>query len=149
MKTNEKAGFFLCLLLLLAIQLVILKNINVVEDPVEFNVSVENGMVLEFEATGYAIGPPYNSITKSGHPVVNLGYLKIGDENIFTVAADKNVLPMGSLIYIDSLGIGMVQDTGTAIKGMKIDICFTTMDKAMQFGKKKVRVMVLRRSFDE
>jgi len=118
-------------------------------DPVEFNISVENGMVMKMIATGYAIGPPYNSITRSGHPVINLGYLKIGDENIFTVASDPNVLPLGSLIYIDSLGIGMVQDTGTAIKGMKLDICFTTMDEAMQFGKQKVKVIVFRRGQNE
>jgi len=109
------------------------------------DINIENGMTMEMVATGYAIGPPYNSITRSGHPVVNWGYFKIGDENIFTVAADPNVLPMGSLIYIDSLGIGMIQDTGTAIKGMRLDICFQTMNEAMQFGKKKVKVIVLRR----
>lgn len=151
---NTKDGVFgliILIVLIVGIGMISLVNITQIKESLNqeqdlIEVNIENGMVMEMTATGYAIGPPYNSITRSGHPVVNLGYFKIGDENIFTVAADKNVLPMGSLIYIDSLGIGMVQDTGTAIKGMKLDICFTTMDQAMQFGKKKVKVIILRRN---
>jgi 3D (Asp-Asp-Asp) domain-containing protein len=100
---------------------------------------------IEMNASGYSIGLPYSSATKSGHSVVSLGYLKIGDENIFTVAADRRVLPLGSLIYIDSLGIGMVQDTGSKIKGNDLDICFQTMNQAKQFGKIKVKVVLLRK----
>lgn len=153
---NKNVSFVSILLLLFVIGLGMssLMNITRVKESLNqeqdlIEVNIENGMIMEMTATGYAIGPPYNSITRSGHPVINLGYFKIGDENIFTVAADPNVLPMGSLIYIVGLGIGMVQDTGTAIKGMRIDICFTTMDEAMEFGRQKVKVIVLRRNLDE
>lgn len=114
-------------------------------EKLELNIKVENGMNIEMNASGYAIGSPYNSITKSGNPVISLGYIKIGNENIFTVASDKRILPLGSLIYIDSLGIGMVQDTGTEINGNDIDICFQTQNQAIQFGKKKVKVIILRK----
>lgn len=112
------------------------------QDPVYL--SVENGMVLTVKATGYAIGPPYNSITRNGSPVINRGFMRIGDVDIFTIAADPKVLKMGSIVYIEGLGLGLVHDTGTAIKGMKIDICFTTMDQAMEFGKQKVKVHLLK-----
>lgn len=113
---------------------------------VDYGISlqVENGMVMTMEATGYAIGPPYNSITRNENPVINKGFLRIGDVDIFTIASDPKVLKMGSVVYIERLGIGLVHDTGTKIKGMKIDICFTTMDEAMKFGKQDVRIHLLR-----
>ena len=144
MRANDKLGFFLCFLLLLVIQLLTWKDMATIEDPVEFNVSVKDGMVLEFEATGYAIGPPYSTITKNGQPVVNKGFMTIGGMEIFTVAADPKVLPLNSIIYIEGMGLGLVADTGPEIKGMDIDICFRNMSIATEFGRKKVWVIILR-----
>lgn len=76
--------------------------------------------------------------------MINKGFMRIGDVDIFTIAADPNVLKMGSVVWIEGWGIGYVTDTGPKIKGMKIDICFTTMDQAMEFGKRDVRVHLLR-----
>lgn len=97
-----------------------------------------------FTATGYAIGPPYASIVRSGQPVVNKGFMSVGDIELFTVAVDPTVIPLGSVLWIEGMGLGMASDTGRLIKGRRIDICFTTMREAWYFGKKDVEVVMLR-----
>jgi 3D (Asp-Asp-Asp) domain-containing protein len=108
-------------------------------------VVIHEAQRVEFEATGYAIGPPYASITKSGHPVINKGCITIGGMDIFTIAVDPNVIPLGSIVYIDSLGVAMATDTGKKIKGMLIDVCFSNMDEATQWGRRQVQITMLRR----
>jgi len=97
-----------------------------------------------FEATGYAIGPPYASIVKSGQPVVNKGFMSLGDMELFTVAVDPRVIPLGSVLWLEGLGLGMATDTGTDIKGRRIDVCFRTMTQACRFGRRDVNVVMLR-----
>ena len=101
--------------------------------------------VAVFEATGYAIGPPYASIVKSGGPVVNKGFMSLGDIEIFTVAVDPKVIPLGSILWIEGLGIGMATDTGRLIKGRRIDVCFRTMDEAWHYGRRNINVTLLKK----
>ena len=64
-----------------------------------------------------------------------------------TVAADPSLLPIGTKIRV--LGAGKysgdysVEDTGTAVKGPKIDIYMASHAEAKQFGKQRVKVVVL------
>lgn len=60
-----------------------------------------------------------------------------------TVAADPDVLPMGTVIEIDGLGQRVVQDTGSAVKGRHIDVYFTDHQAALQFGRQTRNVKVL------
>lgn len=106
---------------------------------------IEKHQSTTFEATGYAIGDPYSTITKSGQPVINRSFMQIGGIDIFTIAVDPKVIPLGSLVYIDSLGIALATDTGKKIRGRLIDICFTNMDEATEWGRRDVRVYVLKR----
>lgn len=66
------------------------------------------------------------------------------------VAVDPRVIPLGTRLYIKSLdpsipdyGFATAEDTGGAIKGMKIDLFMETMAECFQFGKRKVRVYIL------
>jgi len=140
-KTFWVNGIFWAFFVFVVFAVILPKIENIDQD---VYLTVETGMVLTMEATGYAIGPPYNSITRDGSPVISRSYITIGGIDIFTIAADPNVLKMGSVVYIEGWGIGIVTDTGPKIQGMKIDICFTTMDQAMEFGKQKVKVHLLR-----
>ena len=65
-----------------------------------------------------------NPTTKSGEPVTPG----------VTVAADPDVLPMGTHIYIDGIGERVVQDTGGAIKGHKIDLAVESHQEAVAWG---------------
>jgi 3D (Asp-Asp-Asp) domain-containing protein len=59
------------------------------------------------------------------------------------VAVDDRVIPMGARLYIPGYGFAVAADRGSAIKGMKIDLCYNTYSEAIQFGRRKVKVYLL------
>ena len=60
------------------------------------------------------------------------------------VAVDPRVIPFGTVLYIEGYGMAIAADKGRAIRGHKIDLCYATRQQAMQFGRRKVRVYILR-----
>ncbi len=66
------------------------------------------------------------------------------------VAVDPSVIPLGSKLYIESAdgsyvyGSAVAADTGGAIKGNRIDLCFNTRAEAISFGRRAVKVYVLK-----
>ena len=64
------------------------------------------------------------------------------------VAVDTDVIPMHSLIRIegagDLSGFYEVKDTGGAIKGNRVDIYVPTKHEAYKFGKRDIKVFILR-----
>jgi 3D (Asp-Asp-Asp) domain-containing protein len=67
------------------------------------------------------------------------------------VAADPQVIPLGSVIYVDSPlkgGIYQVLDTGDLIKGKIIDIFIPSYERCKEFGRRMVKVTILRYGFD-
>ena len=67
-----------------------------------------------------------------------------------TVAADPNVLPLGSKIRVSGAGAYSgeytVVDSGGRVKGNVIDIYMSSVPEARKFGKKNVDVKILERS---
>lgn len=107
-------------------------------------ITLHEKTAIKFEATGYYLGRPYDTITKSGSLVINKGAIKIGEVAVFTIAVDPQVISLGSLVYIDSLGLAIATDTGPKIQGMKVDICFTNSQQALNWGKRKVTLTMIR-----
>lgn len=60
------------------------------------------------------------------------------------VAVDPRVIPLGTVLYVEGYGIAIAADTGRAIRGHKIDLCYATRQQALQFGRRQVRVHILR-----
>lgn len=60
-----------------------------------------------------------------------------------TIAADWDVLPPGTVVYIDGLGERVVQDRGGAIKGNAVDIYFEDHHEALVFGRQAVRLYIV------
>jgi 3D (Asp-Asp-Asp) domain-containing protein len=63
-----------------------------------------------------------------------------------TIAADPKVLPFGTRVRLDAgqySGEYLVTDSGTAIKGRKIDVWIPSYSGACRFGRRNVKLMVL------
>ena len=66
--------------------------------------------------------------------------LKVGQH----IAVDFKVIPMNSLVYIPQLGkIYKAVDTGSAIRGAKIDILMSTKQQCKNWGIKDLEIWVL------
>jgi 3D (Asp-Asp-Asp) domain-containing protein len=92
------------------------------------------GARLRFHATAYCKG----TTTASG-TTVRTGI----------AAADPLLLPVGSVIQVDSLsprynGIYTVMDTGPAVQGREIDIYMWNCGEALDFGRRSIAINVLR-----
>lgn len=92
------------------------------------------GLKLRFAATAYCKG----TTTASG-TAVRTGI----------AAADPDLLPVGSVIRVDSLdakynGIYTIMDTGPAVQGREIDIYMWSCHEALRFGRRKLQLEVLR-----
>lgn len=102
---------------------------------------------VEVVATGYTAG--VESTGKSpGHPGYGITYsgVKVRRDQVSTIAADPRLFPIGTLLFIPGYGYGVVADTGSAIKGKRIDLYFETIREVYeQWGKRKVSVHVLRK----
>jgi 3D (Asp-Asp-Asp) domain-containing protein len=59
------------------------------------------------------------------------------------VAVDPRVIPLRSLVYVEGYGFAIAADTGGAIKGNRIDLCYDSRSTALRFGRKRVRVHIL------
>lgn len=92
------------------------------------------GARLRFHATAYCKG----TTTASG-TTVRTGI----------AAADPLLLPVGSVIQVDSLsprynGIYTVMDTGPAVQGREIDIYMWNCNEALAFGRRTISLNVMR-----
>lgn len=94
---------------------------------------------LSYESTGKHPDDRYYGITASGtkaRPGV--------------VAVDPKVIPLGTKLYIESTdgtkdyGFAIAEDKGGAIKGNKIDLFFETANQVKNFGRRKVKVYILK-----
>ncbi len=59
------------------------------------------------------------------------------------VAVDPRVIPLGTSLFVEGYGYAVAGDTGGAIKGSKIDLCFDDWQAARQFGRRDVVVHIL------
>lgn len=104
---------------------------------------------MKVMATGYTAG--YESTGKRpSHPQYGITYSGVKvrrDKNtISTIAADPKIFPLGTILYVPGYGYGVVADTGSAIKGRKIDLYFSTTKQVFkEWGKKEVEVLVIKR----
>lgn len=76
-----------------------------------------------------------HGITASGQPI----------QAGVTVAADQTIFPYGTVLYIENVGIRIVQDKGAGVQGAHIDVAVDTHENALTWsGYGEHRVWVIR-----
>jgi 3D (Asp-Asp-Asp) domain-containing protein len=99
---------------------------------------IATGYYAGKESTGKEVSHPSYGITFSG--------VKVRRDIYSTVAADPKMFPLGTILYIPGYGYGVVCDTGSAIKGNKIDLYYETIDEIYnEWGKRTVEVFIVRK----
>jgi 3D (Asp-Asp-Asp) domain-containing protein len=93
--------------------------------------------MMYLEATAYYPGP--NNFGGGVGPKTAIGLIaKHG-----VVAVDPSVIKLGSRVYVEGYGEATAGDTGGAIRGSRIDLCFDTYEEAMRFGRRTITVYIL------
>ena len=92
------------------------------------------GARLAFSATAYCKG-----VTTASGVTAQSG----------VAAADADLLPVGSVIEIDTAdshynGIYTVMDTGPSVQGRQIDVYMWNCNEALRFGRRPIHLVVLR-----
>jgi 3D (Asp-Asp-Asp) domain-containing protein len=93
---------------------------------------------LSYESCGKYPGDPAYGITYTGT------YARPG-----VIAVDPRVIPLHSKVYVASLdrtpdyGFAVAEDTGSAIKGHKIDLFINSNREALRYGRRKVKVFII------
>jgi len=63
--------------------------------------------------------------------------------NAKVIAVDPRVIPLGTKVYVEGYGYAIAADTGSAIKGFKIDVFFPSKSDAFRWGSKRVKIKIL------
>lgn len=93
---------------------------------------------LSYESCGKRPGDPYYGITASGMKA-----------QYGVVAVDTRVIPFGTRLYVEApdgswvYGYCVAGDTGSSIKGNRIDLFFNSRNEALSFGRRKANVYIL------
>lgn len=90
---------------------------------------------IRMVATAYA--PFHCGGSRSGHAAMGMMATK------GVVAVDPRVISLGTKVYVEGYGFAIAGDTGGAIKGARIDLCYDTYAEAIRYGRKKATVWVL------
>lgn len=97
---------------------------------------IATGYTAGYESTGKSPGNPEFGITYSG--------VKVKRDLYSTIAADLNVFPLGTVLFIPGYGYGVVADKGGAIKGNKLDLYYETVEDVYNnWGKRTLDVYII------
>jgi 3D (Asp-Asp-Asp) domain-containing protein len=58
------------------------------------------------------------------------------------VAVDPSVIPLGTRMFVPGYGEGVAADTGSAVKGLIIDLWFPTCEQALEWGRRTVTITI-------
>jgi len=94
------------------------------------------GRIMEMEATAYDPSPGSNG-GYGGRTATGMR------AEYGCIAVDPRVIPLGTLLYVEGYGFGIASDTGGAIHGHRIDLCYASAGQANNFGRRRVRVHIL------
>lgn len=103
------------------------------------------GEVLPYSKTFTARATAYWAVRGVGRTYTASGRLAVRNpEGYSTIAVDPRLIPYGTKLFIEGYGFAIAADTGTGIKGEKIDVYFNTLAEAKRWAVKHVKVYILK-----
>lgn len=84
----------------------------------------------EFQCAAYCT-EKYQHICGEGHGITASGQPIQAD---ITVAADQALLPYGTVLYIEGVGVRVVQDKGAGVQGYHLDVAVDTHENALAWS---------------
>ena len=107
--------------------------------------------VIDVKATAYCLCSKCcgKSPDNPNYGVTSSGLKIIPGTNMKVIAVDKNIIPLGTKVYVEGLdgtpdyGYAIAADTGSAIKNYKIDLYMDSHSSAYKWGCKNMRVYIL------
>jgi uncharacterized protein YabE (DUF348 family)/3D (Asp-Asp-Asp) domain-containing protein len=106
---------------------------QITRDQITFDV---RKILRNAELTAYSAGVEHTGKSE-GHPEYGITFTGTRVQDGQTVAVDPRVIPLGWWIYIEGYGFRRTEDTGSAVKGSRIDIYYDDNGIAAAFGLKK------------
>ena len=111
------------------------KEIGIKRRLIEMDNKNIKGRQMKVKATAY-----------TGSPAEGGEYTYIGTKcrEGYTIAVDPKVIPLGTRVYIPQFGqVFVAEDTGSAIKGRKIDIFMNSYKEAIKWGIREIDIIIL------
>ncbi|KRD90964.1 hypothetical protein ASE51_10340 [Bacillus sp. Root147] len=108
--------------------------------PAKATPAKSSNVVKEFKVTATA----YTANCKgcSGKTAIGIDLKKNPNQKVISV--DPKVIKLGSKVYVEGYGTAIAADTGGAIKGNKIDVLLPSQKEALKWGRKTVKVQILK-----
>jgi len=101
--------------------------------------------IEDVEATAYTNNAE-DTITFDGRVLTRSGY-DVTDtilyEGMRIIAVDPAIIPLGTRVYVEGFGMAIALDTGSAIKGNKIDVMMDSKEEAVTFGRQPLTIWVI------
>jgi 3D (Asp-Asp-Asp) domain-containing protein len=94
--------------------------------------------VLTVSASAYTA----NCRSCSGMTAIGINLKK--HPNTKVISVDPKVIKLGTKVYVEGYGYAIAADTGSAIKGNKIDIFIPSQREAIKWGRRTVKVKILK-----
>ncbi|MFX3658531.1 MAG: 3D domain-containing protein [Ectobacillus sp.] len=98
---------------------------------------------LQMRATAYSADPAENGGTYNGKVLTKTGYNLTDNSDAKVIAVDPSVIPLGSTVWVEGYGYAKAIDTGSAIKGNRIDVFIADKQAGREWGVRNVQVKVL------
>ena len=86
----------------------------------------------------------YTAYCKGCSGITRTGLNLKKNPGLKVIAVDPKVIPLGTKVHVEGYGYAVAGDTGGAIKGKKIDVFLPTQSKALKWGRKNVKIKILK-----
>lgn len=84
----------------------------------------------------------YTASCKGCSGVTAIGLNLKKNPNVKAISVDPKVIPLGTKVHVEGYGQAIAADTGSAIKGNKIDVFMPSKSKALNWGVKTVKIKI-------